>query len=524
MKNTSDNQHFSRRDFLKVSGIAGTGLLAAGPGVLWSKRVRAADGTQTLIIGRSVSTATFDPILTAANQDIWVLDNMNANLVRVTYDGSGLEPDLAESWEIKDDGKRYLFKLRDNLAFSDGSPLKPSDVKFSLERVRDNQSSVLSTMFQAIKTVNTPGEQQVEIILSEPSAPLLSTLAMFSASIVPEAVVKSEGSQFASQPVGAGAFKLEKWDQQSSVTLVKNDHYWQNDKVAIDKVVWQYISNDNTRVLNLQSKQINAAISIPFNKVKPLSNGAGIKVHVDKSSREDMLILNHKHKPLDDVRVRKALFHGINRDALIKIALHGYGKVSNSFIPDGGMFYNPDNPTYAFDQKKARALLEEAGVTDLELSLMISTGNQIGNQVAVMIQAMLNKIGVKVNITKRESGELWNTLHTGKFDLSLNYWVNDIIDPDQKASFALYGYNDSHAYFTHYKNPEMKKLIEKGRRTVDEDKRKEVYDKIQRLAVEDVVYINLYYRPFVNASRDNVDKFYQNPTGRFMLEETSVNT
>ncbi|HLR13567.1 MAG TPA: ABC transporter substrate-binding protein [Burkholderiaceae bacterium] len=522
MKDNTNTHTFTRRDFLKTTGTASAASLVIGPGVLWTRSSQAADGTRTLTIGRSIGTATFDPILTAANRDIWVLDNMNANLVRVTYDGDGIEPDLAESWDISDDGKRYLFKLRDGLKFSDGSSLEPSDVKFSLERVRDDEGSVLSTMFQSIKEVNTPDEQQVEIVLSEPSAPLLSTLAMFSASIVPEAVVKEKGDQFASQPVGAGAFKLEQWDQQSNVTLVKNDHYWQSDKVEVDRVVWEYISNDNTRILNLQSAQINAAISIPFNKIKPLSDDDEIDIHVDKSSREDMLIINHKHKPLDDVRVRKALFHGINREALIEIALHGYGEVSNSFIPDGGMFYNPDNPTYEFNQDKARALLEDAGVEDLELTLMISTGNQIGNQVAVMIQAMLKKIGVKINIAKHESGELWNTLHTGEFDLSMNYWVNDIIDPDQKASFSLYGYNDSRSYFTNYKSSKMKELIEEGRKITDRKEREKVYDQIQRLAVEDVVYINLYYRPFVNASRDDVDRFYQNPTGRFMLEGTSV--
>src|SRR5699024_2539015 len=183
--------------------------------------------------------------------------------------------------------------------------------------------------------------------------------------------------------------------------------------VALQKVIWKYIPNDNTRVLNLQSEQINAAINIPFNKITPLSKDDDIQLDVDKSSREDMLIINHKHKPLDDVRVRKALYHGINREALVKIALHGYGKVSNSFIPDGGMFYNPDNPTYDFDQAKAKALLEEAGANDLELSLMIPNGDQVRNQVAVMVQAMLKKIGVTINIAKREHGQHWNALHVG---------------------------------------------------------------------------------------------------------------
>src|SRR5699024_9171299 len=127
--------------------------------------------------------------------------------------------------------------------------------------------------------------------------PLLSTLAMYSASIVPEAVVKSKGDKFASQPVGAGAYKLQQWNPQSSITLVKNNNYWQSEKVAIDRVVWEYISNDNTRVLSLQSEQIDAALSIPFSKIEHLSNDSDIEIDVDKSSREDFVIINHRHSP-----------------------------------------------------------------------------------------------------------------------------------------------------------------------------------------------------------------------------------
>lgn len=521
MKYAKNVLPFSRRDFLKTTALGGAGLVA-GSGILWSRQVRAENGDQTLLIGRSEGTGTFDPILTAQNADIWVLDNMNANLVRVTYDGKGLEPDLAESWEMHDDGKRYRFKLRDGVKFSNGKPVKPSDVKFSLERLRNKEDSVLATMYQAIEKVQAPDEQHVDIILSEVSAPFLSTMAMFSASILPEDEVKSRGDDFGSNPVGAGAFKLKEWKRQNRVTLVKNEHYWQSDKVSLDKVVWEYIPNDNTRVLNLKSGQVGAAIGIPFNKIDGLSKKSNINANLDKSSREDMMLINHAKKPLDDVRVRRALFMGINRKAIVKTALFGHGEVSNSFIPAGGMFHNPDNKDYSYDPDKAKSLLKDAGVSDLTLDLMIANGSNITNQVAVIIQGMYQQIGIKLTITKQEKGEQWSSLQAGDFDLSLNYWVNDIIDPDQKASFSLYGYNDSRAYFTRYKSSKMKELIEKGRHVLDKDKRKKIYYEIQKLAMEDVVYVDLYYSPFSNASQKTVEDFYQNPTGRFMLEGTSV--
>lgn len=518
----SDNYSMlTRRRFLTLTTV-GSATLAAGPAVLWSAGAEAKGAAQTLSIGRDQDNTTFDPILTIQNADIWVLDNMNANLVRVTYDGKGLEPDLAESWKASDGGKRYTFKLRDGIKFSDGTPIKPSDVKFSLERLRDRKDSVMANMYQIISDIKTQGDHEVEIMLSKPSAPFLSTMAMFAASILPESVVKARGDKFGTNPVGAGAFKLKTWRRQDKVVLERNEHYWENQKVKLDRVKWVYIPNDNTRILNLESKQVDAAIFIPFNRINGLKRRSGITMDLDSSSREDFMIINHAKKPLNDVRVRRALFMGVNREAIVKVALFGHGKVSNSFIPAGALYYNPDNKAYPYDPHKAKALLKEAGAENITLDLLIPAGNSVDDQVAVLLQSFYQKIGIKINITKQEEGQQWNSLQAGKYDLSLDYWTNDIIDPDEKATFCLYGYDDNRSYFTNYKSPEVKKLIEEGRRTLDKDKRKKIYDKLQRIAMRDVVYVNLYYSPFRNASRSDVSKFYQNPTGRFMLEETSI--
>jgi len=129
----------------------------------------------------------------------------------VTKDGVALEPDLAEKWTLAPDNVTYTFTLRDGLKFSDGSPLKASDVKFSLERLRDTKDSVMGSMYKVIAKVEAPDDKTVVITTDKPSAPLLSTLAMFAAAVVPESVVKAEGDDFGTKPVGAGAFVLKNW-------------------------------------------------------------------------------------------------------------------------------------------------------------------------------------------------------------------------------------------------------------------------------------------------------------------------
>jgi peptide/nickel transport system substrate-binding protein len=479
-----------------------------------------ADGT--LRIGREQDSTTLDPILTIQNVDIWVMDNMNAGLVRVTYDGSGLDPDLAEKWTISDDALVYIFTLRDGLKFSDGTAITPQDVKFSLERLRDQKDSVMGSMYKVVKSIDTPDAKTVVITLTEPSAPFLSTLAMFSASVVPQKAVTERGADFGSNPVGAGAFMLKEWKRGDTVSLTRNPNYWEASRVKLDGVDWLNIPNDNTRVLKLQGGELEAAVFIPFNQIDTLAKDPNVDIHLDPSSREDNLLINHAHKPLEDVRVRQAVCAAIDRDAVVKTVLFGHGQVANSFIPGGALYYSAGNKVCGYDPAAATKLLADAGAKDLALKLLIPSGDTIADQTAVLVKDQLGKVGVTVNIEKQEQGQQFQSMIDGNYDLSTTYWTNDIIDPDEKVTFSVYGIDDNRSYYTNYKNEKVTKLVEAGRHEMNADKRKEIYAQIQQIAADDVHWIDLYYSPFRNASRKNVQKFYQNPTGRFMLEDTSI--
>jgi peptide/nickel transport system substrate-binding protein len=339
---------------------------------------------------------------------------------------------------------------------------------------------------------------------------------------VPEAVVKAEGDDFGTKPVGAGAFILKNWAHGDKVELVKNPNYWEASRVKLDGVQWLYVPDDNTRMLKLQAGEVHAAIFVPFNMVAQLQQNKDIDVHLDPSSREDFLLLNEKKKPLDNVKVRQAICEAIDREAIVKAVLFGNGKVANSFIPGGALYYNPDNPTCKYDPDDAKKLLADAGAGNLSLKLLIDSGNSVNDQTAVLIKDNLAKVGINTDIVKEESGQEWDSTVAGDYDLSLEYWTNDIIDPDEKATFSLYGKDDNHSYYTSYNNPHVTDLIDQGRAEMDKDKRTAIYNEIQKTASDEVNWVDLYYSPFRNASRKSVKGFYQNPTGRFMLEDTSI--
>lgn len=481
-----------------------------------------ADGG-VLKIGRDQDSVFMDPILVSQNADVWVLNNINAQLVRNTREATGIEPDLAESWTVSDDGLTYSFTLREGLTFSDGSPLKASDAKFSIERLRDGEGSVFGSMFTVIDAIEVPDDRTITFTLKEPTTPFLSILALFAAAILPEATVTGDYEGFSDKPVGAGAFRLVEWRRGDKIVLEKNPNYWEAGLPKLDGVEWQYIPNDNTRILKLQAGELDAMIFVPFNRIAELDGNADINVHLDPSSRMDHILLNHSNPPLDDVRVRQAIAQAIDVEAIIQTVTFGYGTPANSYIPAGGMYYNPDNPRWTHDLSAAQKLLADAGAKDVSLDFVVQAGDANYEQVAVLVQDQLGKAGVTVNIVKQEVGQTWDTIVEGTYDLNTNYWTNDVIDPDQKTGFVLYGADaDVLSYYTRYNNPEVNKLVEQARIETDPEARKGMYFDLQRIAQEEVNWLGLYYSPFRNASRSHVKDFFQNPMGRFMLETTEV--
>jgi peptide/nickel transport system substrate-binding protein len=470
-----------------------------------------------LTIAREQDSTTFDPIYTILAPDVWVLNQFYSTLVRANADATGIEPDLAESWEVSADGKTYTFHLRD-AKFSDGTPVKASDAVFSLKRVRDEEKSPMRGLFTVMADATAPDDRTVVLTLSQPAPAFMSTLAMFAASIVPQHAVEAEGEQFGEKPVGSGAFVLKEWKRGDKVVLEKNPNYWEAGLPKLDGIEWIYVPNDNTRMLKLTAKEVDAATFVPWNQIKELQANPDIQVQLDKSTRMDHILVNHSHPPLDNKMVRKALNMAIDQDAIVDAVTFGFGVKANSFFPLDGMDYNKDNPNYPYDPDKAKAMLAKEGVSDLSLDFVIVSGDSAHEQIAVLVKDQLAKIGVSVNIVKMEAGQQWDALVAGDYDLGLMWWVNDIFDPDQKAKFCVYGDPENRSYYTNYKNPEVTKLVDEAAVELDPEKRKQLYFEIQRIAKDDVHWIDLYYSPFRNASLKTVTGFVQNPLGRYMLE------
>lgn len=494
------------------------GMILAGALAILASDIAGAAAEGVLTIGRREDGTTMDPIKTAQNVDFWVFSNMYDVLVRVDKTGTKLEPGLAESWSVSDDQLTYTFKMRD-AKFSDGSPITARDAAFTIKRIRDHKESLWGATYSVVRDAVASDDKTLVVTLNQPTAPFLATLAMPGISILPEKAVSADEAAFAENPISSGAFIMKEWRRGEKVVLEKNPNFWEADRVSLDGVEWISVPDDNTRVLKVQAGELDCAIFIPFSRIAELKQDANLNVLLDPSTREDHLLINHEHGALGKKEVRQALDFAIDEKAIVDAVTFGVGTVANSYIPAGALYYYKDNLIRPHDPAKAKQMLADAGAGDLTLQYNVEAGNEVDEQIAVLIQQQLAEAGVTVNIQKIDPAAGWNELVAGNYDVSVNYWTNDIIDPDQKTTFVL-GHDSNMNYMTRYKNDHVKELVEKARIEFDPAKREQMYIELQKIAKEDVNWIDLYYSPYRNACRKNVEGFYQNPLGRFFLEDT----
>jgi len=499
------------RKSLIVSAVTILAVLTFGTSI--------AEANGVLSIGRREDSTTFDPIKTAQNIDFWVFANVYDVIVRVDRSGTKLEPGLAESWEISPDGMVYTFKLRD-AKFEDGSPITAEDAAFTLTRVRDNPGSLWADTYKVIKTAEAKDPKTLVVTLNQPVAPFLATLAMPGVSILSKKAVETAGEEaYGEKPLASGAFSLAEWRRGDRVILKKNPNFWQANRVKLDGVEWVSLVDDNTRMLKLQKGEIDCSIFVPFSKVAELKKNPNLNIFLETSTREDHLLMNHQKGLLGKKEVREALDYAIDKQAIVDTVTFGLAKVANSYVPEGALYHFEKNLLRPYDPEKAKQLLKQAGAEGLTLTHLVNAGDVVDEQIAVMLQQQLSKVGVTLNLQKMDASQTWNTEVEGNYDTAVNYWTNDIIDPDQKTTFVL-GHDANMNYMTRYKNDTVKDMVTKARIELDPAKRESMYHEIQRIAKDDVHWIDLYYSPYINGCRKNVTDFYQNPLGRFFLEDT----
>ena len=454
----------------------------------------------TVILGMVLEpTPGLDPTMAAAAAIGEVVHyNVLEGLTKVTSSGAVL-PLLAEDWTTDPDGKSYIFKLRKGVKFQDGTPFDAAAVKFSFERAKaaDSTNKAKKAVFDNISSIAAPQPDVVILTLNNADATLPFRLGENTAVILSP----KSAATTATQPVGTGPFKLDSWQKGTAITLVKWDGFRDAAAIKLKKVTFRFINDNAAQVAALLAGDIDGMPRFgAVQNLKQLQADKRFVVELGSTAGKGILAINNKKKPLDDVRVRRAISHAIDRQAFIDGVLEGLAKPIGSHAAPTDLGYVDLTGVYPYNPDKARALLKEAGVTtplNLTLTLPPPSYARKGGEV---VAAMLAKVGIVAKIENVEWAQWLSGAFKGNFDLTIINHVEPL-DFVQYANPQYYWGYDSKAL-----NDLVKKMAEAGRGKP----RITLYGDIQRQIATDAVNAFLFNPAQVSVAKRGLKGLWAN--------------
>jgi peptide/nickel transport system substrate-binding protein len=439
---------------------------------------------------------SLDPHQTTANTDYRETYLMYDRLV--TYRGSSTTPELllAKSYEVSTDGLIWTFHLREGIKFHDGTPLDANAVAFSFARgAKIGLSAGMLTGIIDENSVKALDTSTVQFTLKESYSPFLATLGTQAFSIVSPKVMEHEvggdlGKAWLSQnEAGSGPFALKEYVPNEKIVLSAVKDYW-GGAPKIDEFVVRIITEGSTQRLMLERGEIDGAEAIPTVAMNQLKNSSDFHVVDDPSFAITFLILNTQHKPLSDVRVRKALACAIDYDGIIRDIMFERAVRLRSSLPAGFPGADLTVPLYNYDLTMAKSLLAEAGYSQgFELNMLIAPFED-WIKIATSVQSELAKLNIKVNIQQFAWPTYIEKLTAGDHDIGIMGWTPDYADPNMQSWFFFYSGNAGPGWnFAFYNNTRIDQLLLSGRSEADANKRQLIYNELQKITVDEVPYI-----------------------------------
>jgi peptide/nickel transport system substrate-binding protein len=496
----------NRRELLKSSALT---LGAVGVGrAAWAQSATPKEGG-TLISAQATEATGLDPQLVPALSRSRRSPLMYSQLVRFDPDMNP-RPELAESWQTSADGLTWTFKLREGVKFHDGQELTSADVKFTFDRLFERSPG--KSDFIAVDKVEPAGKHAVKFITKEPFAGLLAALGGFWGFIISEAGVKKHGD-LNKAAVGTGPFMLEDWKVEQQMVLKRHKGYFKKGQPHVDELLVRVIPDEANIVAALRTGQIHHAFIEDNKNYNLLKDEKGLTGYRSSRLGYDYLNINATRGPLKDVRVRQAISWAVDRSQVMRVAASGFGRLTPPATAPMKQWQLPDEQWmryYKPDVEKAKKLMAEAGQAkgfSVKLCVIPTFPTMVSG--APVIAAQLKRIGINAEIENVEYA-VWIKRWIAKdFDMTMNT-TPGYADPDTAFFRALHSTKGQN--WNSWSVPELDALLEEGRRTLDQKKRKEIYDRVQVMILEQVPHLWLFSADTIDFTQTAVKGFRQHPT------------
>ncbi len=428
-----------------------------------------AEAPSSVTVGITQEPGLFDPHLAVAAGDKEILFNIFEGLYKFSSDGT-LNPALATNCTVSDDCKEFTFDLRKDVKFHDGSVMTADDVVYSIERAKENIQTL-----GTISGIEKLSEDQVKITLSIANSEFLSQATF---AIIPKSV-----SDINANPVGTGPFKFKEYLVGQSVTIVKNEDYWNDSLPYLDEVVFKICADMDSGLLELQNGSID--IFPHMTKDKAEMAGDNFTMVTGSSNMIQIFALNNAVAPFDNVKVREALNYAVNKDDIIDLTMDGAGtKLTTGMNPVIGKAYDTSlDSTYSQDIEKAKSLLKEAGYENgFDMTITVPSNYLVHVNTAEVIADQLKDIGVNAQIEQIDWSTWLSDVYSGRDYQSTVICLTPIYAPmDEIARY----HSESTDNFINYKNSEVDRIIDSIPTTLDENERVELYHQLLGILVAD---------------------------------------
>lgn len=491
-----------KRFVLLMALVLALTVMIAGWSPMLSDDDANGDGIKdTLVIGTAAEINTLD--LQTQNDQInnIVLKTTHETLLYPTNDGQ-LLPKLAESYEYDDSKTGLTLHLRKDVKFSDGTPMTSADVKFTLESaLKSNAASSIG----GLKSVDIVDDYTVKLNLESYDNEFLANLASVPISIQSKAAYDSGMDK--PYLIGTGPYKFEEWKSGEYVSVVRNENYWDPANAGkVERIIWKPILEASSRVIALQNGEIDVAIDPPINELDNLQNDKNITVFEKPGTRLFYFAFNVTKAPWDNKTLRQAVACAINRDDVLDVAVYGKGTKQKTILNRGLWGFYDDMEGFDYDLDRAKKLMADAGYPNggIETTMLIANSNPYSN-IATVIQADLQQIGINVKITEVEDATLKQMCRDGEQELYLWRW-----NEDQKDDWVYRDlfYTGSSSNFQHYSSDKADQLIDAVRTEPDQDKRYKEGVELQEYLVDECPQVPLYIANLVIAYRKGLKGDY----------------